>query len=89
VRYQLFHNQSSHYLRGYEPGDELREGWVGEVDHDPAKSELPVLDQIWWIHNRDDRPDGQIAPSLSVGDVIVLGETAFAVQMVGFRAVTL
>lgn len=52
----------------------------------------PVLDAIFARHNRDDRPDGQLAPSLSVGDVIALdftgpGARFFSVDSFGFTEV--
>jgi hypothetical protein len=52
----------------------------------------PVLDYIYARHNRDDRPDGQLAPSLSVGDVIVLDfgtgrDRFFSVDSFGFTEV--
>ena len=52
----------------------------------------PVLDAIFARHNRDDRPDGQLAPSLSVGDVIALdfadpGVRFFSVDSFGFTEV--
>lgn len=40
-----------------------------------------LLDDIYSIHNRDDRPDGRLGPSLSIGDVVALelgGEFGFA-----------
>ena len=46
-----------------------------------------ACDQIFALHNRDDRPDGRDAPSLSVGDVVVLGEAAFTVVSLGFEIV--
>ena len=52
----------------------------------------PVLDAIFARHNRDDRPDGQLAPSLSVGDVIALDwgterTRFFSVDSFGFTEV--
>jgi hypothetical protein len=41
------------------------------------------------IHNRDDRPDGAMCPSMSVGDVTVIGEIALTVEDIGFRACTI
>ena len=51
-----------------------------------------VLDAIFARHNRDDRPDGPYAPSLSVGDVIVLDfgtgrDRFFSVDSFGFTEV--
>jgi hypothetical protein len=33
-----------------------------------------IAERLFARHNRDHRPDGQLCPSMSVGDVIVIGE---------------
>lgn len=53
----------------YRPGDALVRTWQGEIPGNTA------LDAAWLVvarHNRDDRPDGQLGPSFSSGDVVVL-----------------
>ena len=97
MHYQLFHNQTASFCRSYEPGDVLVEGYRGEF---PAcfepRTDVPVDDMMFRLaevvymkHNRDDRPDGKTAPSLSVGDVVVIGEVALSVASVGFEVVTM
>jgi hypothetical protein len=97
MTYQLYHNQSSRFSRGYEAGDELVEGHRGQFpacfsirpDLDPQEALLRLAEVIFTKHNRDDRPDGRTAPSLSVGDVVVIGEVAMTVESIGFTFVTL
>ena len=50
---------------------------------------LLSLEQLFAKHNRDDRPDGQLCPSMSVGDVVILGETAYTVESIGWERVDL
>lgn len=56
-------------LGGYMPGDRLVQTYRGAIDApDP-------LDAAWAVvvrHNRDDRPDGRLGPSFSVGDVVAI-----------------
>jgi len=82
-QYRLYHNLSSHYSRGWESGDKLADGFVGSMPN----FDILDIDKVVWgifsLHNDDNRPDGQTAPSLSIGDVIVLGETAFTIDFEG------
>lgn len=72
-------------LKGYEDGDALCNVWEGVVETDPAASwDWDVAERVFAIHNRDDRPTGQICPSASVGDVVQVGDRFFAVDRVGF-----
>ena len=97
MHYQLFHNLTASFCRPYEPGDELVAGWKEDF---PAcfkpRTDVPIDDlmlrlaeKLFMKHNRDDRPDGKTAPSLSVGDVVVIGEVAMSVASIGFEVVTL
>ena len=95
--YQIHHNQTSWFMRPYEPGDVLTPGYRGEF---PAcfqlRTDIPLFEAmerlaelVFAKHNRDDRPDRFSAPSLSLGDVITIGEIAFAVDRIGFKRVDL
>ena len=56
--------------RGYEEGDLLGlKVWTAPEGWDHLGTD-EVLERIFERHNRDDRPDGQMCPSLSVGDVV-------------------
>jgi hypothetical protein len=46
-----------------------------------------LAEDVFASHNRDDRPDGQLCPSMSVGDVVMFGEVAMSVDDVGFARV--
>ena len=45
----------------------------------PAGTATPyglAAERFFVRHHRDDWPDGQLCPSMSTGDVVVIGETA-------------
>jgi hypothetical protein len=99
--YRLYRNVSGPFM-AYRPGQNL---WFDPTEFDVADAlggrdaehaldgpVPPVLDAIFARHNRDDRPDGPYAPSLSVGDVIALdwaqvGGRFFSVDSFGFTEV--
>lgn len=86
MRYTNYTNMDAGFMGTYEPGQRLVKGWAGEIDMPPG---VVVLEAIFSRHNRDDRPDGQLCPSMSVGDVIVIAETAWSVANVGFVPVVI
>jgi hypothetical protein len=92
--YRLYHNYSGAFRRPYRRGDVLIEGWCGDIEVDAGKLADQVRDPgslaeiVFGRHNRDDRPDGRFAPSLSVGDVVVVGEVAVSVDRFGWLAVS-
>lgn len=90
IRYTNYTNLDTSYVRPYEPGDRLVRGWEDEIDLDevPAGNTIVLLEHLFARHNHDDRPDGQLCPSMSVGDVVVLGESAWSVDSCGFVQVT-
>lgn len=87
MRYRLLHN-----LDGFDPfreGDRLADGFLGFMEVGANLTMSAVCDDIFARHNRDDRPDGKTAPSLSVGDVVLfyaLG-AAYTVERLGWREV--
>lgn len=88
MRYMLFHNVSDDRFDGYKPGAAVwSEGIAYTVDATPEQA----LDAVFHRHNMPDRPDGQVAPSLSVGDVIFdvdeSGWQWFAVADIGFMPI--
>ena len=94
VEYTAFTNVDARFGRPYQVGDRLVRGYAGRVEVEASeRREAPDLDvvaeQLFERHNRDDRPDGQLCPSMSVGDVIVIGEVAVSVASAGFRVVAL
>lgn len=99
--YHLYRNVSDPFY-AYEPGAKLwfdRTAYavvdaLGGADGEHALDGPvpPILDVIYARHNRDNRPDGQLAPSLSVGDVIALEfgtgrDRFFSVDSFGFTEV--
>jgi hypothetical protein len=84
ISYRNYTNGAAPFMRGYQPGDVLIAGWAGTESLDESLDVFAVAERIWIRHNRDDRPDGQLCPSLSVGDVVVIGETALTVESAGF-----
>ena len=89
--YRLLHNLDAMFSRTYRPGDRLADGYSGDISVPPTSEAETrrLLEDIWVVHNSDDRPDGQTAWSLSCGDVVVLGEVAWSVSAVGFDHVQL
>ena len=81
--YTNFTNIDASFIRPYEPGDRLVQGWTGEVEIDSDNFDR-LVEVIYARHNRDDRPDGRLCPSMSIGDVIIIGETALSVASIGF-----
>lgn len=96
IGYTNYTNIDGDWRSGYTRGNRLVMGYSGEIT--PAAIEgidcisepiAYVLEFIFATHNRDDRPDGRLCPSMSIGDVIVLGETAWTVTRDGFERVDL
>lgn len=87
ITYTNYTNGSASFHRGYEPGDTLIEGCSGTIAIDPADDAHAIAERLFVRHNRDDRPDGELCPSMSIGDVVVIAETALTVEDIGFRAV--
>ena len=83
VTYTNYTNMDSRFMRGYEKGDTLVRGYTGTIDALDS-----AADAIYMKHNRDDRPDGQMCPSLSMGDVINIDGKWVTVLDFGFGEVT-
>ena len=62
-------------------------GYHGQVPIDDVTDVAAIAEQLFERHNRDDRPDRHLCPSMSVGDVIIIGETAVSVDRIGFQIV--
>lgn len=98
MKYSLFHNIDKYADDGgpvnvwgeYRPGHRLTPYYAGDVDvYGPAEHPdfLAAAEELFARHNRDNRPCGRLAPSLSIGDVIVFHNGkryAFACAMEGF-----
>jgi len=87
ITYTNYTNIDASFCRPYEPGDRLVRGWTGTTDI--HANLMACAEWLFMKHNRDDRPDGQLCPSMSVGDVIVIGEVALSVDRSGFKVVQL
>jgi hypothetical protein len=88
ITYRLLHNLDTRYsTNAYTPGQRLADGYIGEIAFHP-EALFAAAEAIFLRHNADDRPDGQSAPSLSVGDVVILGEIALSVDRIGWTKVT-
>lgn len=82
--YINYTNLDSRFAHPYQAGDRLVRGWNGTLDDDSAPVAV-VLERIFARHNRDNRPDGFLCPSMSVGDVIELDDgTWWSVASCGF-----
>jgi|SRR4051812_16634747 hypothetical protein len=69
-RVHMYLNESAHMFITWEPGDALRRS---DYSLDiVAESPEEAADAMFAAFNRDDRPNGQVEHSLSVGDVLLL-----------------
>lgn len=66
----------------YNPDDTFVVGWQEEIKADSPDA---VPEKMWALHNADNRPSGRTCRSMCMGDVVVVGEIAFACEAVGFR----
>lgn len=87
--YTCYTNVDGRFDGIYVQGDRLVRGHRGTITVPRGTSFAEAAERVFAIHNADDRPDGQLCPSMSVGDVVVFGESALSVSEVGFRTVTL
>ena len=91
MKYTNYTNLDSRFMRTYRPGDRLVRGWQGDIDSEPGEVHIAILERLFMRHNRDDRPDGQLCPSMSIGDVVVLELGGYiheySVDDIGFVAV--
>lgn len=85
--YTLWTNLDSGFRRAYAGGDRVVRGFFSHVDLDDITDDLVMCEEIWQRHNRDNRPDGHTAPSLSVGDVIEFPHASYSVSAMGFDTV--
>lgn len=92
IRY-LCNINAPKFVIGYRPEHEVVE--AGVIEEITANDDLEACERAFMYWNRDDRPNGQTAPSLSVGDVVHLqyginGEVDkyFACVDVGFEPIT-
>lgn len=65
----------------YDPDDTFVVGWRETVDAEYV-DEVPEI--MWVRHNADDRLSGETCRSMCVGDVVVVGEIAYACESLGF-----
>jgi hypothetical protein len=89
VKYQIWSNiaygRADRFIDGYHAADKMLMSWEGEVHPNlRSLSVHAILESVFMAFNADDRPNGKIAHSLSMGDVVVLDGAAYKVSMVGF-----
>jgi hypothetical protein len=87
LAYTIYSNVDAGYVRPYERGDRLVRGYSGTIDVDLTEQVTGVAERLFVRHNGDDRPDALLCPSMSVGDVVVVGEVALSVAGCGFEQV--
>lgn len=88
IPYRILHNLDAGFFRPYEPGDRLADGFAGQVPNFDLRDIDKVLEGFFLLHNHPDRPCGPDAPSISIGDVIIIGESAFSVASRGWKEVS-
>ena len=89
LAYTNYTNVDAGFMRPYEPGDRLVRGHRGTIDVVTGENVMVTAERLYLRHNRDERPDGQLCPSMSIGDVVVIGEVAVSMAGVGFQHVRL
>lgn len=76
------------YFDPYTDTDTMVLCWAGEVEADSIEH---ATNLCWELLNRDDRPTGNICPSMSIGDVLVFetpdGPVGMACEWSGWRQV--
>jgi hypothetical protein len=79
------------FIGGFRPGHPLRLAWVVDDDRDGHADETDetICEELFALLNRDDRPNGKVAPSMSVGDVVTIsdedGTRSYTTEGVGFE----
>jgi|SRR5215472_590320 len=90
LKYEIWSNVAEDPMRffnGYRQGNPMKKSWEGELEVDQKIETDDQLECLFMKFNMDNRPNGKVAHSLSVGDVVVLDGKAYAVQMMGFTPV--
>ena len=64
-------------------GEDVEPVWEGQVTE---KGDAQIREEIFQFLNRDDRPNGRFAPSLSVGDVVTIA--GGTIEAVSFQVAT-
>ena len=88
IEYRNYTNMSGPMRRCYQHGDTLVAGWTGTIAADTLDVHA-LAEKVYEDHNHPERPDGQLCPSLSVGDVVIISETAVAVADIGFAVTSI
>lgn len=62
--------------------------WTGEVkDPNEAGEVFADLEELYYILNAGDKPEGYRGRSMSVSDVVVAGDKAYFTDSIGFREI--
>lgn len=86
ILYSLLHNADAMFMRPGKVDDRYVRGHVGELHVKDGSTPEQMLESVFALHNWDDRPDAKRRPSLSVGDVVILGlDEYWTVDMTGWK----
>jgi hypothetical protein len=69
--------------------DEYIKEFEGKHFKTSTRNDKQVLDDIYQLHNRDDRPARETMRSLSMSDIVVIEGRAYACQNFGWKRVWL
>src|SRR5687767_13133691 len=62
--------------------------WEGDLEGTADESNfLLFCEQVFSLHNRDDRPTGQVCPSASLGDVVQVDDHFFVCDRYGWTEI--
>ena len=64
--------------------DKYREVYRGNIETEDTEPDAVVLEKLYGMFNRDDRPNAKTAWSMSMGDITVLAGKAYICDGFGF-----
>lgn len=83
--YVILLNQQSWQQRVWQTEDPMKVAWRGTIPADPTDTG-PTAEVLFEIFNIR-HPEGYHDRSLSVGDIVIIGEVAWACESLGWRQV--
>jgi hypothetical protein len=69
--------------------DEYKKVWEGKDFKLGTRDDIQILNDLYTLHNRDDRPSGKVCRSLSISDIVVVEGRAYACQRDGWKRIFL
>lgn len=83
---EVYLNLDTTFLDGWRPGQRLQPSRLNPLRVE-ADSISWALEEVFWQLNMDDRQNATTERSLSVGDVLRIGDRWFTCEGVGYREI--